>query len=126
LQIGLLLIQSFFRFGLTYWSKWLGQAIIKDMRKETYNKILGLNLRFFDRKPIGTLTTRTINDIEAINNIFANGIISIVADILMILAILTIILVTVWRLTLFAFSPFPFLIMSPYLFKQTSSNYFFK
>ncbi|HLR37226.1 MAG TPA: ABC transporter ATP-binding protein [Chitinophagaceae bacterium] len=126
LQIGLLLIQSFFRFGLTYWSKWLGQAIIKDMRKETYNKILGLNLRFFDRKPIGTLTTRTINDIEAINNIFANGIISIVADILMILAILTIMLVTDWRLTLIAISPFPILIIATYLFKESVSKSFFR
>src|SRR5699024_3349956 len=126
LQIGLLLIQSFFRFGLTYWSKWLGQAIIKDMRKETYNKILGLNLRFFDRKPIGTLTTRTINDIEAINNIFANGIISIVADILMILSILAIMLVTDWRLTLIAISPFPILIIATYLFKESVSKSFFR
>src|SRR5690625_958486 len=125
-QIGLLLIESVMRFGLTYWSKWLGQAIIKDIRGGVYKKILGLNLRYFDRTPIGTLTTRTINDIEAINEIFSNGIISIVADILMILAILSVMLGTDWQLTLVSLSVFPILLIATYIFKESVNKSFFK
>lgn len=126
IQIGLLLIESAVQFGFTYMSKWLGQAIIKDLRREVYQKILGLNLRYFDRTPIGTLTTRTINDIEAINQIFANGLISIVADVLMILAILLVMLFTDWELTLITLSVFPILIIATYLFKESVNKSFFK
>lgn len=125
-QIGLLLVESVIQFGFSYLSKWLGQAIIKDLRKEVYQKILGLNLNFFDRTPIGTLTTRTINDIEAINEIFANGLISIVADVLMILAILIVMLFTDWELTLISVSVFPLLIIATYLFKESVNKSFFK
>lgn len=126
LQIGLLLIESIIEFGFSYLSKWLGQAIIKDMRKQVYQRILGLNLRYFDRTPIGTLTTRTINDIEAINNIFANGLISIVADVLMILVILLVMLFTDWELTLVSLSVFPILIIATYIFKESVNKSFFK
>ncbi len=124
IQIGLLLIESFMRFGFTYLSQWLGQAIIKDLRKVVYRKIIGLNLRYFDRTPIGTLTTRTINDIEAINDIFSNGLISIIADILMILAILLVMLFTDWGLTLISLSVFPILIIATYLFKESVNKSF--
>ncbi len=125
-QIGLLLIESMIEFGFSYLSKWLGQAIIKDMRRQVYKRILGLNLRFFDRTPIGTLTTRTINDIEAINNIFANGLISIIADVLMILVILLVMLFTDWKLTLISLSVFPILIIATYIFKESVNKSFFK
>ena len=125
-QIGLLLLDSAMQFGFTYMSKWLGQAIIKDMREQVYKKILGLNMRFFDRTPIGTLTTRTINDIDAINEIFANGLISIVADLLMIITILVVMLVTDWKLTLVTLSVFPILIIATYMFKESVNKSFFK
>src|SRR5690606_18491866 len=78
-QIGLLLLETVVRFTFSYLTNWLGQSVIKDLRVAVYKKIVRLNLSFFDRTPIGTLTTRTINDIEAINDVFSEGIISIVA-----------------------------------------------
>ncbi len=126
IQIALLLAESFMRFGFTYLSRWLGQAIIKDLRKVVYQKIIGLNLRYFDKTPIGTLTTRTINDIEAINDIFSNGLISIIADLLMILAILLVMIFTDWQLTLISLSVFPILIIATYLFKESVNKSFFR
>lgn len=125
-QIGLLLVESVMRFGFSYISSWLGQAVIKDLRMHVYHKIIRQNLRFFDRTPIGTLTTRTINDIEAINDIFSSGLISIIADLLMIFAILGVMLFTDWTLTLVSLSVFPILIFATYIFKESVNKSFLR
>ncbi|MGX5818568.1 ABC transporter ATP-binding protein [Chitinophaga lutea] len=124
IQIGLLLLETVVRFFFSYITNWLGQSVIKDLRVTVYKKIVGLNLAFFDRTPIGTLTTRTINDIEAINDIFSEGIISIVADLLMIFAILGVMFYEDWRLTLISLSPFPVLILATYWFKESVNKSF--
>ncbi len=123
-QIGLLLVETAVRFFFSYITNWLGQSVIKDLRVAVYRKVVRLNLGFFDRTPIGTLTTRTINDIEAINDIFSEGIISIVADVLMILAILGVMFAEDWRLTLVSLSPFPVLILATYWFKEAVNKSF--
>jgi ATP-binding cassette subfamily B protein len=89
-----------------------------------FKKILHQNIAYYDRTPIGTLTTRTINDIEAINDIFSEGIISIVADILTIIAIITVMLVTDWRLTLVCLATFPLLILATWWFKEAVNKSF--
>jgi ATP-binding cassette subfamily B protein len=124
IQIGLLLLETTVRFFFSYITNWLGQSVIKDLRVAVYKKVVGLNLAFFDRTPIGTLTTRTINDIEAINDIFSEGIISIVADLLMICAILGVMFYEDWRLTLISLSPFPVLILATYWFKESVNKSF--
>ncbi|KAA2245620.1 ABC transporter ATP-binding protein [Chitinophaga agrisoli] len=123
-QIGLLLIETVVRFFFSYLTNWLGQSVVKDLRVTVYNKVVRLNLAFFDRTPIGTLTTRTINDIEAINDVFSEGIISIVADLLMIVAILAVMFIEDWRLTLISLSPFPILIIATWMFKESVNKSF--
>src|ERR1700730_3969433 len=98
IQIGLLLIESGFRFYFTYITAWLGQTVVRDMRVKVYEKVVDLNLRQFDQTPIGTLTTRTINDIEAINDIFSDGLVPIIADFLSIISILLFMFYVDWRL----------------------------
>ncbi|MEO6838552.1 MAG: ABC transporter transmembrane domain-containing protein, partial [Ginsengibacter sp.] len=82
IQVGMLLVETALRFYFGFITSWLGQTVVKDMRVTVYKKILGLNLSQFDKTPIGTLTTRTINDIESINDIFSNGLIPIISDLL--------------------------------------------
>ncbi|NLR82707.1 ABC transporter ATP-binding protein [Chitinophaga eiseniae] len=125
-QIGLLLLETVVRFFFSYLTNWLGQSVVKDLRVTVYKKIVHLNLAFFDKTPIGTLTTRTINDIEAINDVFSEGIISIVADLLMIIAILVVMFMEDWRLTLISLSPFPILIFATYIFKESVNKSFYK
>src|SRR6185436_5220924 len=117
IQIVLLLVESGFRFYFSFLTAWLGQSVVNDLRKQVYKKILGLNLSQFDKTPIGTLTTRSINDIESINDIFADGLIPIIADLLSIISILLVMFVTDWKLTLICLTPFPFLIAATYFFK---------
>ncbi len=126
IQIGLLLVETVIRFFFSFITAWLGQAVVKDMRVKVFKKILGLNLRQFDTTPIGTLTTRTINDIESINDVFADGLIPIIADLLSIICILGFMFYVDWRLTLICLAPFPFLIIATYYFKETVNKSFIR
>jgi ATP-binding cassette, subfamily B, multidrug efflux pump len=126
IQIGLLLVETMFRFYFSFLTAWLGQTVVRDLRVFVYRKILRLNLSQFDKTPIGTLTTRTINDIEAINDIFAEGLIPIIADLLSIVAVLVYMFFTDWRLTLISLAPFPFLIVATYFFKESVNKSFIR
>lgn len=125
-QVGILLLESFFRFVFSFLTAWLGQTVVRDLRVKVYRKVLGLNLSQFDKTPIGTLTTRTINDIESINDIFSEGLIPIVADLLSIISILAFMFWTDWKLTLISLAPFPFLIMATYVFKESVNKSFIR
>ena len=126
IQIGVLLVETGFRFYFSYLTSWLGQTVVRDMRITVYDKVLGLNLRQFDQTPIGTLTTRTINDIEAINDIFSDGLVPIIADFLSIISILLFMFYVDWRLTLACLAPFPILLIATYYFKESVNKSFIK
>ena len=126
IQILLLLVETAARFYFTFTSAALGQSVVKDMRVKTYQKILGLQLRQYDKTPVGTLTTRTINDIESVNDIFSDGLIPIVADLLAIFSVLFYMFYIDWQLTLVCLSPFPLLIVATYYFKESVNRSFIK
>src|ERR1700761_879059 len=125
-QIGLLLIETVARFYFSFITAWLGQTVVRDLRVDVYKKVLGLNLSQFDRTPIGTLTTRTINDNEAINDIFSDGLIPIIADLLSILSVLFFMFWADWRLTLVCLAPFPILMLATWLFKESVNKSFIR
>ena len=124
IQLGLLLIETVCRFVFTFFTASLGQSVVKDMRVTTYKKVISLNLSQFDKTPIGTLTTRTINDIESINDIFSDGLIPIIADLLSIIAVLAYMFYINWQLTLICLAPFPALIIATYYFKESVNKSF--
>ena len=126
IQIGLILVETIMRFFFSFTTAELGQSVVKDMRVATYKKIMNLNLSQFDRTPIGTLTTRTINDIESINDIFSDGLVPIIADLLSILCVLVFMFWTDWQLTLIALIPFPIMIIGTYYFKESINRSFHK
>ena len=126
IQMVLLILESAFRFVFTFFTASLGQSVVKDMRIATYKKVIGLNLSQYDKTPIGTLTTRTINDIESINDIFSDGLIPIIADLLSILAVLIYMFDIDWRLTLICLAPFPLLIIATYYFKESVNRSFIR
>ena len=126
IQIVLLLVESAIRFYFTYITAWLGQTVVKDLRVKVYRKVLGLNLSQFDTTPIGTLTTRTVDDIERINDVFADGLIPIIADLLSIIAIVLVMFFTDWRLALISLAPFPLLIVATYFFKESVNKSFIR
>ena len=124
IQLALLIIETICRFVFTFFTASLGQSVVNDMRVTTYKKVISLNLSQFDKTPIGTLTTRTINDIESINNIFSDGLIPIIADLLSIIAVLAYMFFISWKLTLICLAPFPVLIIATYYFKESVNKSF--
>ena len=124
IQIVFLFLETGLRFYFSYITSWLGQSVVKDLRVTVYKKVLHLNLRQFDKTPIGTLTTRTVDDIERINDIFAEGLIPIIADLLSIVCVLGIMFWTDWRLTLIGLIPFPVVIIATYYFKESVNRSF--
>lgn len=125
-QILLLLIETIARFFFGFTTAWLGQSVVRDLRVSTYNKILGLNLSQFDKTPIGTLTTRTINDIESVNDVFSDGLIPIIADLLSIISILSYMFWVDAKLTLICLAAFPLLIVATWFFKESVNHSFIK
>ena len=124
IQIAFLFLETGLRFYFSYITAWLGQNVVKDLRVKVYKKVLSLNLSQFDKTPIGTLTTRTVDDIERINDVFADGFIPIIADLLSIFCVLSYMFWADWRLTLIALIPFPILLIATYYFKESVNKSF--
>lgn len=115
---GLLIIEAIFSYAFNYSTSWLGANAVRDLRAKVFETITSLRLRYFDTTPVGNSTTRTINDIETINSIFSEGIITIIADILTLVTVLGMMFYTSWKLTLVCMTTLPFLLVASYIFKE--------
>ena len=124
LMIVILVVEAIIQFYQTYWANWLGQTIIKDLRVQLFKHVLSFRLKYFDRTAIGTLVTRTVSDIETIANIFSQGILVIIGDILKLIAVIAFMLYTDWLLTLITLIPIPILIIATNIFKKTIKKAF--
>ncbi|WP_276358906.1 ABC transporter ATP-binding protein [Daejeonella sp. H1SJ63] len=124
IMVALLLIQTFVQYYHTFYTNVLGQSVIKDLRITVFNHISALRLKYFDRTPIGQLITRTVSDLETIADIFSEGLIVIVGDILQVVAIIAVMLYTDWELTLIVLIPMPLLMAASYVFKEAIKSAF--
>ena len=117
-MLGVLFLHTGLQFSTSYLAGYLGQTVIKDIRVQLYNKIVHLKLSFFDHTPIGRLVTRTVSDIETLNDVFSEGLASIAGDLLQLVLIVGVMFYTDWRLTLVILATVPFMIFSTYVFKE--------
>ncbi|HVW12427.1 MAG TPA: ABC transporter ATP-binding protein [Mucilaginibacter sp.] len=119
-----LAVQTVIQYYQTYLTNALGQSVIRDLRKDVFNHIISLRLKYFDRTPIGILITRTVSDLETIADIFSEGLISILGDMLLVLAIIGYMLFSNWKLALITLIPMPLLLLSTYIFKEAIKSAF--
>jgi ATP-binding cassette subfamily B multidrug efflux pump len=124
LMIGMLAIQTVAQYYQIYLSNSLGQSVIRDLRIDIFNHITSLRLKYFDRTPIGVLITRTVSDLETIADIFSEGLISIMGDMLLVIVVIAFMLVKDWKLALITLMPMPFLFLSTYVFKEAIKSSF--
>ena len=103
---------------------WLGQEAIYNLRRKIFNHIIHLKLSIYDRTAVGTMITRTVSDVEAVSDVFSEGLISIVGDILQMSVILFLMISIDLRLTLVSLSVLPILIFAAYLFKESVKKAF--
>jgi ATP-binding cassette subfamily B protein len=117
-MLGALMLQTLLQFSTSYLAGYLGQTVIRDIRIQLYEKIVNLRLAFFDATPIGRLVTRTVSDIETLNDVFSEGLASIAGDLLQLFLILGVMFYADWRLTLIIVATVPFMVFSTYVFKE--------
>jgi ATP-binding cassette subfamily B protein len=118
LFLAVLIVESLLRYVFMYSSGWLGGSVVRDLRVKVFNHITSLRMTYFDRTPIGISTTRTMSDIENINQVFSQGIITIIADMLTVLGVLIVMFFVSWKLTLVCLTTMPFMIIATYIFKE--------
>jgi ATP-binding cassette subfamily B multidrug efflux pump len=124
LMIAQLVVQTVAQYYQTYLTNSLGQSVIRDLRIDIFNHITSLRLKYFDRTPIGMLITRTVSDLETIADIFSEGLISIMGDLLLVIAVIGYMLWQDWKLALITLIPMPLLFASTYVFKEAIKSSF--
>ena len=102
----------------TYTLQLTGQRIMLDLRMEIYSHLQRLDMRFYDRNPVGRLMTRVTTDVDVLNDMFASGIVTVFGDIFMLVGIMTVLVSMDWRLALIAFSVLPLIIFMTQWFRR--------
>jgi len=124
LMVIALTVEVMLMFSFTYYSNWLGQRVIKDIRVKIFDKIINLKMSFFDKNSVGRLVTRAVSDIETIASIFSQGLFTIIADLFKMTVILLVMIIISFRLTVVVLIIFPFLIYATRLFQKAMKKAF--
>jgi ATP-binding cassette subfamily B multidrug efflux pump len=124
LMLFLLVLQTGLQYSHTLLTNTLGQSAVKDLRINVFNHITKLRLKYFDNTPIGQLITRTVSDMETIAEIFSEGLIMIIGDVLMVIAIIGVMLARDWMLTIVVLLPVPLLIIATSIFQKAIKSAF--
>jgi ATP-binding cassette subfamily B protein len=122
--IVLLFLEAVLQFASSYLSSVLGQQIIRDLRNRLFEHVVGFRRKFFDKTPIGSLVTRVVSDIEAMAEVFSQGVLSILGDIFMLFGVLALMLLANWKLTLVMLIPFPLLFLATRIFARAMKQSF--
>lgn len=120
----LLFAEAILQFGSSYLSSILGQRIIRDLRQRLFAHIMSFRRKFFDKTPLGSLVTRVVSDIEAMAEVFSQGVLSIISDVLMLFGVLGLMLFFNWKLTLVMLIPFPLLFIATRIFARAMKQSF--
>jgi ATP-binding cassette subfamily B multidrug efflux pump len=118
LLLSLLFFEGIVQFFYIYLSTWIGQHVIQDLRTKIFKHILSLKMKYFDNTPIGTLVTRAVSDIETIADIFSQGLLVIIAELLKLVVVIAMMFYTDWRLAIIAMLTIPVLLVATAWFKR--------
>ncbi len=113
-----LVIQAVVQYYLTYFTELMGQKIIYDIRIQLFSHVQKLALKYFDRTPVGRTVTRVTNDVDALNEMFSSGVITVFSDIFMLVFIFIFMFSMSWQLTLVTLAVIPFLFYATFLFRK--------
>lgn len=115
---GLLLVLGFVgEYVQTVLLQTTGQHVMHTLRRQVFDQFQRLDMRYFDRHPVGRLMTRVTTDIDALNDLFASGVVAVVGDVLVLVGIMAVMLAIDWRLALVAFSVLPFMAWAAHWFR---------
>lgn len=124
LMVIVLLLEVVFQFAFIFYANWLGQSVIRDMRKKLFRLMIGFKMKYYDKSAIGRLTTRAVNDVETISSIFSEGLFMIISDLLKMLVIAGFMLTQSWQLSLVVFTVLPFILYATRVFQRAMKTAF--
>src|SRR5271154_136399 len=118
IYVGLLVFSFLFEFLQTYLMQWTGQKVMFDLRRQIFRHLQRLHVAFFDKNPVGRLVTRVTTDVDALNEMFTSGVVSIFEDVFVLLGIVGVMLGMNWKLALITFAVLPFIVYSTKIFRD--------
>jgi ATP-binding cassette, subfamily B, multidrug efflux pump len=118
IYVGLLIFSFLLEFLQTYFMQWTGQKVMFDLRRQIFRHLQRLHVAFFDKNPVGRLVTRVTTDVDALNEMFTSGVVSIFEDLFVLFGILGVMLCMNWKLALITFGVLPFIIYSTKIFRD--------
>lgn len=118
LMLAVLILEVIFQFCFIYFANWLGQEVIRDIRVNLFEHMLGFKKQYFDKSAVGRLVTRAVSDIETIASIFSQGLFMIISDLLKMLVVLGFMFYQSWQLTLLVLTVLPFILYATKVFQQ--------
>ncbi|HLH07013.1 MAG TPA: ABC transporter ATP-binding protein [Terriglobales bacterium] len=119
LYLILLGLTFFLEFLQTYFMQWTGQKVMFDLRKQIFRHLQHMHVAFFDKNPVGRLVTRVTTDVDALNEMFTSGVVSIFEDVFVLGGIIAIMLKMDWRLALLTFAVLPFIFFATLVFRRS-------
>jgi ATP-binding cassette subfamily B multidrug efflux pump len=124
LMIGVLVLEVIFMLTFIFFTNWLGQSVIRDIRVKLFKLMLGFKQKYYDTSAVGRLTTRAVNDIETISSIFSQGLFVIISDLLKMGVIMGVMFYKSWQLTLIVFSILPIILYATRVFQRAMKSAF--
>jgi ATP-binding cassette, subfamily B, multidrug efflux pump len=118
IYVGLLVLSFLLEFLQTYYMQWTGQKVMFDLRRQIFRHLQRLHVAFFDKNPVGRLVTRVTTDVDALNEMFTSGVVSIFEDLFVLGGILGVMLCMNWKLALITFAVLPFIIVATKIFRD--------
>jgi ATP-binding cassette subfamily B multidrug efflux pump len=118
IYFGLLILTFVFEFLQTYFMQWTGQKVMFDLRSQIFRQLQRMHVAFYDRNPIGRLVTRVTTDVDALNEMFTSGVVSIFEDFFVLAGILGIMLCMNWKLALITFAVLPLIVFATKIFRD--------
>ncbi|AFL79939.1 ABC-type multidrug transport system, ATPase and permease component [Aequorivita sublithincola DSM 14238] len=118
LMVVVLFLEVIFQFAFIFYTNWLGQSVIRDMRQQLFRLMMSFKMKYFDKSAVGRLTTRAVNDVETISSIFSEGLFMIISDLLKMLVIAGFMLYQSWKLSLIVFIVLPFILYATRVFQK--------
>lgn len=118
LYLGSLCLGFVFKYSMNYMLQWVGQHVMYDMRTQIFNHLQRLNLQFFDKHPVGSLITRLTGDVDALNDLVTQGVVSILGDGVTILYIVVVMLFINVRLALLGLAVLPIIAVIANIFQK--------
>jgi ATP-binding cassette subfamily B protein len=119
MYLGALLLAYGFEFTQTYLMQWTGQKVMFDLRKEIFRHMQRMHIGFFDNHAVGRLVTRLTSDVDAINEMFTAGVLSMIDDLFALTIMVVVMLAMNWKLALLTFSVLPLIVWVTQLFRKS-------